>query len=143
MSGGAVCKCKPREIRVIHRKCNYSAFNGYHKTPSDYSLVVCLKCGQLWRTKAKYAEGAPLSASYLLEVINDQVEIDALLLATEDIEDQAWQEGNAIIKYEIIFEDEPQQAAFFSLLRFLQTTYPTFNTLGARIKRYVEDNKLK
>lgn len=39
---------------VIHRRCNYSAFNGYKRTPSAYSLVGCKECSKLWRTKAKY-----------------------------------------------------------------------------------------
>jgi hypothetical protein len=41
---------------VVRYHCNYSAFNGYHYTPSDYSLVSCLKCGHHWRTKAKYVD---------------------------------------------------------------------------------------
>jgi hypothetical protein len=53
--------CKPRclleHIVVVHRQCNYSAFNGYHWTPSAYSQVRCLKCGTFWRTKANYVRG--------------------------------------------------------------------------------------
>lgn len=41
-------------LRVIQRRCNYSAFNGYRRTPSDFSLIKCYKCGALFRTKAKY-----------------------------------------------------------------------------------------
>jgi len=55
------CHCEerkkpPRERNwvVIHRHCNYSAFNGYHRTPSDYSLLKCHTCGALGRTKAGY-----------------------------------------------------------------------------------------
>lgn len=39
---------------VLQRKCNYSAFNGYHYTPSAYSTVKCNFCGAVWRTKAAY-----------------------------------------------------------------------------------------
>ena len=42
--------------RVIQRRCNYSAFNGYRYTPSRYSLVHCRDCGALWRTTAKYVD---------------------------------------------------------------------------------------
>ena len=56
-----VCKCeeqgKPIEKRnwvIIDYKCNYSAFNGWKYTPSDYSSVNCGACGAIWRTKAKY-----------------------------------------------------------------------------------------
>ena len=61
MSGGPSCKCgehkKPvteRNWVVVGRKCNYSAFNGYHWTPSDWSALCCHTCGQHWRTKADY-----------------------------------------------------------------------------------------
>jgi len=46
---------------VIQRKCNYSAFNGYRYTPSDYSAVKCFApgCGSVWRTKAAYVDELP------------------------------------------------------------------------------------
>lgn len=63
MSGGNVCSCperkKPidqRQWRVTARRCNYSAFNGYHWTPSDYSEVRCSECLASWRTKAQYVD---------------------------------------------------------------------------------------
>lgn len=42
------------DVVVVHRRCNYSAFNGGRRTPSAYSLVRCLVCGRMWRTKAAY-----------------------------------------------------------------------------------------
>lgn len=44
---------------VVHRNCNFSAFSGYHYTPSDYSLVACGTCGRRWRTKAAYVRTLP------------------------------------------------------------------------------------
>lgn len=44
--------CKSTDLEVTSRLCGYSAFNGYHYTPSDYSGVRCRTCGHLWRTKA-------------------------------------------------------------------------------------------
>jgi len=44
---------------VVNRKCNFSAFNGYHWTYSDYSLVECGTCGRCWRTKAAYVDTLP------------------------------------------------------------------------------------
>jgi hypothetical protein len=35
---------------------NYSAFNGYRFTPSDYSELGCSRCGVSWRTNAAYVE---------------------------------------------------------------------------------------
>lgn len=45
--------------RVVDRHCNYSAFNGYHRTPSDYSKLLCLFCWRVWRTKGQYADVLP------------------------------------------------------------------------------------
>lgn len=65
MSGGQICRCpeskKPlleRRWRVTQWRCNHSAFNGHHKTPSDYSAIVCEApgCVGAWRTKADYAD---------------------------------------------------------------------------------------
>jgi hypothetical protein len=54
------CTCpKPnrKQWAVVHYCCNFSAFSGYHRTSSDYSLITCLQCGHHWRTKAKYVMG--------------------------------------------------------------------------------------
>lgn len=55
------CKCaerrKPAQDRawvVIQRNCNHSAFNGYHRTYSDYSTVYCPACRAVGRTKALF-----------------------------------------------------------------------------------------
>ncbi len=45
---------KYRNWIVYKRNCNYSAFNGYHYTPSDYSALQCHSCRAIWRTKANY-----------------------------------------------------------------------------------------
>lgn len=66
MSGGTGCTCPERKApiaarrwRVIQRRCNHSAFNGYHYTPSEWSSVTCIACGRAWRTKAGYAYNLP------------------------------------------------------------------------------------
>ena len=66
MSGGSSCKCderfkpiKDRAWVVIQRLCNFSAFNGYHWTPSDWSAIWCPRCQSMWRTKAKYVSLLP------------------------------------------------------------------------------------
>lgn len=75
MSGGQTCGCaekrepltapegsnRPARLwRVVQHRCNHSAFNGYHYTPSKYSSITCLRCGRHWRTKASYADRLPL-----------------------------------------------------------------------------------
>lgn len=67
MSSGNPCTCpgtrreKMRNWLVTQRRCNHSAFNGYHRTPSDYSAVVCIGegCRGCWRTKADYIRQLP------------------------------------------------------------------------------------
>lgn len=74
MSGGRACQCEEKKEplavppggnrparlwRVMQRNCNHSAFNGYHLTFSDYSSVLCLRCGAAWRTKADYVFATP------------------------------------------------------------------------------------
>lgn len=44
---------------VTQRRCNHSAFNGYHRTRSDYSETKCGECGRRWRTKAAYVDDLP------------------------------------------------------------------------------------
>jgi len=45
---------------AVHaRECNYSAFNGYHRTMSAYSGVHCESCLGVWRTKAAYVNDLP------------------------------------------------------------------------------------
>lgn len=60
MSGNVPCTCREParrdHWRVSQYRCNHSAFNGYHETPSDYSTVVCERCRGFWRTKARYVE---------------------------------------------------------------------------------------
>jgi hypothetical protein len=45
--------------RVEVRRANYSAFNGYRRTPSAYSQLRCGECGAVWRTKAAYVDETP------------------------------------------------------------------------------------
>lgn len=61
MSGGPVCKCKPRNMVIVQYKCNFSAFSGYRQTASDYSCVRCLTCGTFTRTKAAYVDALPMA----------------------------------------------------------------------------------
>ncbi len=61
MSGGTVCKIAGHRglWRVLVLRANYSAFNGYHRTPSAYSTVRCGGCSATWRTKAGYVDSLP------------------------------------------------------------------------------------
>lgn len=66
MSARIKCTCGRKRsdhsnLKVVMYRRNYSAFNGYHFTPSDYSEVVGTRpgCHGRWRTKAAYVEGLP------------------------------------------------------------------------------------
>lgn len=65
MSGGLACDCpgttteRKTQWEVWQRRCNHSAFNGYHYTPSDYSSVHCRRCQAVWRTNAYYVDALP------------------------------------------------------------------------------------
>jgi hypothetical protein len=61
VSGGEACRFHVNDKTSVHhvvtaRRRNYSAFNGYHCTPSEYSEVRCLVTGARWRTKAAYVD---------------------------------------------------------------------------------------
>lgn len=51
--------CRSTRVVVVTRKANYSAFNGYHWTPSDYSALRCLECRYPWRSKADGVDAVP------------------------------------------------------------------------------------
>jgi hypothetical protein len=62
LSGGTACLNRKEHFDhwvVAVRKANYSAFNGYHRTPSDYSEIRCTACPTRWRTKAAYVDRLP------------------------------------------------------------------------------------
>jgi hypothetical protein len=68
---------------VTAYKCNYSAFNGGHRTPSDYSEVTCFEptCSRRWRTRAAYVERLlgfdPAENKALLEAMEADVALEA------------------------------------------------------------------
>lgn len=71
MSAGVACQIHGREWWYVSaRRCNYSAFNGYQRTPSEYSEVMCghpdrshrkdgTGEGSRWRTTAAYVDDLP------------------------------------------------------------------------------------
>jgi hypothetical protein len=63
VSGGGACRDRTHRDGwvVAAREVNYSAFNGYQRTPSDYSEIRCTApdCRARWRTKAAYVTELP------------------------------------------------------------------------------------
>lgn len=56
--GSKDMKFRRQNWRVIHRHHNHSIFHGGYQA-SDYSEILCLVCGNYWRTKAKYVDDLP------------------------------------------------------------------------------------
>lgn len=63
VSASIKCSCGRKkgdktDLVVIKRNYNQSAFNGYHRTYSEYSTVSCTRigCNGMWRTKAEYVK---------------------------------------------------------------------------------------
>lgn len=75
MSGGTICRCEHGRTHwaCMQYKCNHSAFNGYHYTPSDYSEVTCMACGSVWRTKAAYVAELPMWTQERERVVRAEV----------------------------------------------------------------------
>lgn len=63
MSGGKACTDRSHRPSwvVVQRNYNASAFNGYRRTPSEYSEIRCTVdgCLSVWRTKAEYVSALP------------------------------------------------------------------------------------
>lgn len=92
------CQCpeksKPVELRrweILQYRCNCSAFNGGQKTPSDYSEIKCIGCGNIWRTKAAYVD--KIAALQTGEGVT--LAIDAVWLRRKNAEDDSEQECEA------------------------------------------------
>ena len=45
-----------RDWTILQYKHHHSAFNGYRRTPSDYSSVTCNRCHAWGRTKAAWVD---------------------------------------------------------------------------------------
>lgn len=50
--------------------------------------------------------------------------------------------GQTIIQFNIVFENEQQQASWFAFVRHLKGAYPDDASLGARLARFIADQKL-
>lgn len=82
MSCGNPCTCKgtQKEKRkhwaVIHRNCNYSHFEKPkgQKHYSDYSLIKCMWCLGLFRSKANYVHELPDGKIDYPEGVNGNVD---------------------------------------------------------------------
>jgi hypothetical protein len=80
-----MCQCDKKFFRVRVRRGNYSAFNGYKFTSSDYSALHCLRCGDEWRTKAEYVRKTPDLREAEYEAARDLRQINQIYYVQETI----------------------------------------------------------
>ena len=50
--------------------------------------------------------------------------------------------GTPIVHYDIVFDDEEQQATFYNLVRYLKVKYPDAGSLGERLHTWIMDLEL-
>lgn len=61
MSTMKTCRCDRKHYRVLHRNHNHSYFE-YPKGQqhfSNYSGIICMRCGWIFRSKAKWVLACP------------------------------------------------------------------------------------
>lgn len=69
-SAGCCPRCSfPGVLVILHYRCNFSAFSGYRRTPSNYSSLLCCHCGNRFRTKAKYVNSLKILTNKQLEYV--------------------------------------------------------------------------
>jgi ParB-like chromosome segregation protein Spo0J len=51
-------------------------------------------------------------------------------------------EVNYAIQYNLVFESEGQQSTWFGFIKNLKMMFPDEETLGARLRKFIEENKL-
>lgn len=71
-------------------------------------------------------------------------ELDALLKDDEpEVEDDEEEtETNYIIQYNIVFDNETQQAVWFNFIRELKAKYEDYETVAERLTAFIQENEL-
>lgn len=57
-------------------------------------------------------------------------------------EEEKPKEINYAIQYNLVFESESQQTTWFGFIKNLKSMFPEEETLGARLRRFIEENNL-
>jgi ParB-like chromosome segregation protein Spo0J len=113
------------------------------------ALVIAdnkLALNSIWDDELLKMEMADLVASgFNYEAIGfNTQELRELLEDTEEPakEDDEEKEANYIIQYNIVFDNEAQQAIWFNFIRFLKTKYEDHDTLAERLITFLQENEL-
>ena len=113
------------------------------------ALVIAdnkLALNSIWDDELLKMEMADLVASgFNYEAIGfNTQELRELLDDVEEQpkEDDEEKEANYIIQYNIVFDNEAQQAIWFNFIRFLKTKYEDHDTLAERLITFLQENEL-
>jgi ParB-like chromosome segregation protein Spo0J len=113
------------------------------------ALVIAdnkLALNSIWDDELLKMEMADLVASgFNYEAIGfNTQELRELLDDVEEPpkEDDEEKEANYIIQYNIVFDNEAQQAIWFNFIRFLKTKYEDHDTLAERLITFLQENEL-
>lgn len=70
-------------------------------------------------------------------------ELEELVLPTDGLGDgdETERTTNAVIQFNIVFDDTDQQEAWFGFVRRLRADYPAEETLGARLSRFISEGE--
>lgn len=74
------------------------------------------------------------------EALDEVIEDEAEAPADEPEVSEGRGLGNPVITYNVVFDNEQQQAVFHGFIRWLKQKYPDEETLGARLERYITEN---
>ncbi len=74
----------------------------------------------------------------------DAADLDDLITGLDEGNDEppAPSLGAPVIGYQLVFDDEPQQAKWYEFLRWLKREFPESDTLGERLATYIAERVL-
>ena len=139
-----------------HARCIAAANLGMNEVPAIFvdgltaeqrsALVIAdnkLALNAGWNFDALKSEMGFLNdAGYDLDLTGfDETEIESFI-GEPDAFDNDFSNNGVIIQYNIIFDDEGQQNAWFAMVKDLKSQYTGTETLGEAIKLYAEDKGL-
>jgi ParB-like chromosome segregation protein Spo0J len=110
------------------------------------ALVIAdnkLALNSIWDDELLKIEMADLvSSGFNYEAIGfNTQELDELLNEPEELpKDDDEKEANYIIQYNIVFDNEAQQAIWFNFIRALKAKYEDYDTLAERLITFLEEN---
>jgi hypothetical protein len=76
---------------------------------------------------------------YTNDELNELLDIDGDAL--ENLKEES-EETNYVIQYNIVFDNEQQQTAWFAFIKMLKAKYEDYDTLAERLTAFLQENSL-